>query len=376
MNSLIFNQLDFSATEIGSGLALAALTGTVTRLITGILLDRKVNPTIPVKLAAITFIIGDILLLNSYDFKTYLTGQIVLGMAYGMYWPSIEISVPISCNEFPTSKGFTLVRSADALGTALGTILGSIATMTGSIKNVYLIDIFFMFILFYQLNLKKGIQDTESSGNSLNKNNINKVDEKNILFSNWLKAILPILLISILGTSILSLTQSAIPLDLVRGGLGRPALEEALISRLMALQLGYLVLFQWPVGNLLSRHKTGFGLTLSISSLGIGCILLGISSLYEFGIIIILISQIPISLGIAAFLPTATESITRVSTARRRGLAMALFSQCFAISSFTAPIVSGKFIDEMGNAMALWILLGVICIAFLPMIKATDSQYG
>ena len=40
MTPLIFHAIDFSAREVGSGLAVSALIGTVVRLLSGALLDR------------------------------------------------------------------------------------------------------------------------------------------------------------------------------------------------------------------------------------------------------------------------------------------------------------------------------------------------
>ena len=43
MTPLIFHAIDFSASQVGSGLAIAALIGTVVRLLCGALLDRGLS---------------------------------------------------------------------------------------------------------------------------------------------------------------------------------------------------------------------------------------------------------------------------------------------------------------------------------------------
>ena len=43
MTPLIFHAIDFSAREVGSGLAVSALIGTVVRLLSGALLDRGIR---------------------------------------------------------------------------------------------------------------------------------------------------------------------------------------------------------------------------------------------------------------------------------------------------------------------------------------------
>ena len=90
----------------------------------------------------------------------------------------------------------------------------------------------------------------------------------------WLLPLLPVLLISVVATGILALQQSALPLDLVRGGLLRPALSESHSSALIALQLTLLVSLQWPVGRWLSERSVAFGLGLSLAGFSLGCSLL------------------------------------------------------------------------------------------------------
>ena len=52
----------------------------------------------------------------------------------------------------------------------------------------------------------------------------------------------PVLAVSVVATGIIALMQSALPLDLVRGGLARPSLSETWSGALIAWQLGLLVL--------------------------------------------------------------------------------------------------------------------------------------
>ena len=49
MTPLIFHAIDFSAREVGSGLAVSALIGTVVRLLSGALLDRGIRCSWPVR---------------------------------------------------------------------------------------------------------------------------------------------------------------------------------------------------------------------------------------------------------------------------------------------------------------------------------------
>ena len=76
---------------------------------------------------------------------------------------------------------------------------------------------------------------------------------------NWLISLLPVLGISVVATGILALEQSALSIDLVRGGLERPGLSDSQSGGLIALQLLLLVLLQWPVGRWLAHTPCVLG---------------------------------------------------------------------------------------------------------------------
>ena len=178
----------------------------------------------------------------------------------------------------------------------------------------------------------------------------------------WLNSLIPLFLISLITTGILSLLQSALPIDLVRGGIVRPALSEGWSGLLIAIQLISLVILQWPTGRWIADKDIKYGLTVSLCSLGLGCLMIGLSTLFKTGAILILLAQLPISFGLAAFLPTATEAIIRGAPSKKQGLAMAIFSQCFAISALIAPIIAGNLLDSQGNGLILWLSAFGLCL--------------
>ena len=78
------------------------------------------------------------------------------------------------------------------------------------------------------------------------------------------------------------------------------------------------------------------------------------------------------ALGQAAFLPTATEAVVELSPLHRQGLAMALFSQCFAISAFSAPLVAGRLLDRQGHGVGLWLGTAVLSLLALPLVAQLE----
>jgi MFS family permease len=89
--------------------------------------------------------------------------------------------------------------------------------------------------------------------------------------------------------------------------------------------------------------------------------LLALSVLSSHGIGLVILAQLPLALGEAAFLPTATEAVVELSPEGHQGLAMALFSQCFAVSAFGAPLLGGLILDQSGHGGGLWLLVAIVC---------------
>ena len=75
MTPLIFHAIDFSAREVGSGLAVSALIGTVVRLLSGGLLDRGIRCSWPVRVTTLLAIAADLILLQADNYNSYLLGQ-------------------------------------------------------------------------------------------------------------------------------------------------------------------------------------------------------------------------------------------------------------------------------------------------------------
>ena len=145
---------------------------------------------------------------------------------------------------------------------------------------------------------------------------------------------------------------------------------------LIALQLTLLVSLQWPVGRWLAERSVAFGLGLSLAGFSLGCSLIALSSLFENGTILVLAALLPMAFAQAAFLPTATEAVIEETPPEHRGLAMALFSQCFAISAIVAPLAGGALLDLQNNGLLLWLIVGGACLAVLPALSQLKPRYS
>ena len=373
MTPLIFHAIDFSASQVGSGLAIAALIGTVVRLLCGALLDRGLSCSWPVRITTLLAITADCVLIRAESYGGYLLGQLLLGCAAGLYWPAIELAVPLSCGSVPSGRGYALVRSADALGIGIGALIGTVAATLDTLRVVYAVEALFMGAVLVLISLQPLIEG--QTVRDLNRAATNSDNSASASSRAWLLPLLPVLGISIVATGILALQQSALPLDLVRGGVARPGLSESHSSALIALQLTLLVSLQWPVGRWLADRSVAFGLGLSLAGFSLGCGLIALSSLFEAGTALVLLALLPMAFAQAAFLPTATEAVIEETPPEHRGLAMALFSQCFTVSAIVAPLAGGALLDAQNNGVVLWLLMGTACLTMLPALRNLQPRY-
>ena len=358
LTPMVFHQADFSPAQVGSGLALAALAGTIGRFASGWLLDLGLSCGVPVLLAGLCGFLGDALLLGAHEQQGYIAGQLLMGMAGGLYWPAVELAVPLCSPPIPSARGYALSRTADAAGIASGTLTGALLAQLGLLRGLYWVDMAAIVALAALLLWRPLPKAAPARAAGV----------EPMPLGRWLPALLPMLLLSVVATAIPPLMQSALPLDLVRGGLERDAQPEAISALLIGIPLVLLLLIQWPVGQALARRSVAVGLRLSLLCFSGGTALMALSALSEGGLGLVVLALVLLAFGQAAFLPTATEAVVELSPKGHGGLAMALFSQCFALSAFGAPLIAGLLLDHQGHGLVLWLLVALVCTLSLLLI--------
>ena len=167
----------------------------------------------------------------------------------------------------------------------------------------------------------------------------------------------------------MSLLQSILPLDLANGGIERLPLTEQRVASFVTLKLILIAIFQWPIGYILRNKNSSFKFRLCLILLLVGFIFLSLSNFLLKGYILIFIAFIPLTIALCIFLPSASDAIIKSSPTKNRGSALALYSQCFGISSLTVPWMAGKLIDNYETAFQLWLIIILICITLVPICK-------
>lgn len=360
LTPMVFHRQAFTAAAVGEGLALAALVGAGGRFLSGVLLDRGLSCSWPIGLGLVASVFGDGVLLQATAEGPYRLGQALLGLAMGLYWPAIELAVPLTCAPVPSARAFALARTADALGIAAGSLAGALLAARGWLRGIYALDIsglILMAVLLWRAPLPRQPRRIPPGGGAT----------LSMGETPWLLPLLPLLAVVVLATAVPALMQSALPLDLVRGGLRRPPLQESLGALTIGLQLVLLLLLQWPLGKALARRPVAVGLAFSLTAFATGTLLLAGSALVPWGGWLLVGAQLPLAVGAAAFLPTATEAVVELTPEPHRGLAMACFSQCFALSGLTAPLLGGWLLDRQCHGAGLWLVITAALLLGLPL---------
>ena len=357
LTSLIFNNIGLSATVIGLGFTISAIIGTLTRFFTGNYLNKTGKIQFPLITSSLLSIIASLFFISSRDTFLYIIGQSFVGAAAGIYWPAAEFGVPYFCYPIDTRKAYSLVRSSEALGIFLGVFIGGFMTNFLYSKSIFVNDIFCMLIITYLIS-KNNSTITRNLENSKEK----LVDSINNGQSKWNKNSAIIILSIVLITTSLALIQVTLPLDLVKGGLYRNALSKEITSLVISIQLILLLFLQWPVGSWISRKGRLFGLKFSLINFSFASFLLFFSSYLDApAFYLIYFSLILVSLGTASFLPTSTDVVFRIAPSSKKGFALALLSQCFAMGYFFGPFISGRILDLFGYASIIWLSISFCC---------------
>ncbi len=364
LTSLIFNNIGLSATEIGLGFTISAIIGTLTRIVTGNYLNKTGKIHSPLVISSLISIAAGLCLIISKDTYSYILGQAFIGAAAGIYWPTAEFVVPYFCKPIDTRKAYALVRTSEALGIFLGVLIGGFMNNFIYLKSIFINDIFCMLsIIFLILRNKKSIKKT------LENSQKKALDDVKIYQKRWNKNTTIIVLSVVLITTSLALIQVTLPLDLVKGGVIRDVLNEQVISFIISFQLILLLILQWPIGSWISKKGKLFGLKFSLINFSFASLFLFISSYLNIAAFyFVFFAIVLISLGTSSFLPTSTDVVFSIAPTNKKGYALALLSQCFAMGYFFGPFISGRVLDLFGYASIMWVAISSFCFLMFAMI--------
>ena len=239
----------------------------------------------------------------------------------------------------------------------MGVFLGGFMTNYLHSKSIFINDIFCMIAITYLISKNHSLIN-RNLGNS-HKKLSDPINQREL---NWNKNSVIIILSILLITTSLALIQVTLPLDLVKGGIYRNALSKEITSLIISIQLILLLFLQWPIGSWISKKGRLFGLKFSLINFSLASFLLFISSYLNISALyLISLALILVSFGTASFLPTSTDVVFRIAPSNKKGFALALLSQCFAMGYFFGPFISGRILDLFGYASIIWLSISCCC---------------
>lgn len=358
-------EVGLSPLEVGLGLGLGSLAGVPARWFSARWSDqarrgRRWTILRAVALAAI----ATALLALARDFAGFLTANLLLGFAIGLYWPAAETLIADLTQPGERSDAFALNRFADNLGLGIGIALAGVLADRGAYRPLFWIDA--LSFLGLGLLLRRGLPRPEPF-HSLRSASGPPVSVRDCLRSDrrlWL--FMPA---NVLLTMFLALQQTVLPLYWRRFS-DRPMLE---ISTDFVASLVLTVLLQPPAAAWLNRWGLGRGLQGAALLWGVG---LGALALLPGRLA--LVPMLIWALATVLYLPGSSAYVAAIAPPERRATYLALNSQCWGLGYLLGPPLGGWAL-ELGTpglqGLAIALLLAVaLIVGLLQGLVATEIR--
>jgi len=371
------NQVGLSATTVGIGLGSGSISGVVGRFLGGSFADSQFwGRRRTLLLSAAVSAVASVLLALTYNFPSFIVGNLLMGLGIGLYWPATEAAVADLTRIEQRNEAFAITRLADSLGLGMGVVLGgALIGATGNYRALFVID-GISFVVFFGV-VYAAIAETF------------KFDEHHPKQGSrsWAVALrdrqlMVYVLVNILFTTYLAQVNSAMPLYLtnfVSGGTSRGGFSPATISGLFTWHIVFAALCQLPVARVLNRFSRPHALTLSILLWGAGFVLIWVTGVASRGNIVWAILALGVlAIATVAYTPSASAFVVDLAPESLRGVYLSINAQCWAIGYFIGPPLGGWALDQsLAIAHNFWlaaaasIIVGIVILQYLDRILKT-----
>ncbi|MBD3883645.1 MFS transporter [Phormidium tenue FACHB-886] len=359
------NQVGLSAALVGIGIGSESVTGVIGRILGGSLADSpQWGRRKTLLLAAAFSAAADFVLAVSYNFPTFLIGNLLMGMGVGLYWPSAESLVADLAPIEQRNEAFALNRLADSLGLSLGVALGGgwIAA-TGAYRALFVVDSV-SFIVFFAI-VYKAIRETV------------KPQSGNTALQGWTTALrdrpLQVYIIAnSLFTTYLALISSALPLyftNFVAGGF-----NSVRISGLFVWHIALAALCQLPVARWLNEMRRPKALMLSAGFWAIGFLLVRLTgAVPSHQLLWAGLSLAVMAIATVSYTPSASSLVVELAPESARGVYLSINSLCWAAGYFVGPVLGGWALSQSPSvANNFWIGVAASVIATIAILQGLD----
>lgn len=367
------NQVGLSATAVGLAIGSGSLSGVFGRFFGGEWVDSpRWGRRKTLLLSAFISALADVVLVFTDNFSTLVTGNLLMGLGVGLYWPATEAAIIDLTTREQRNEAFAITRLADSLGLSLGVILGG-ALIANNInyRLLFLFDgisftIFFLIIYFNITETYNFDSSKKSFGNS------------------WFRALkdrrlIIYLVVNILFTTYLSQIQSTLPLYFKNFVPleSQPGFSEKVISGLFTWHIAFAALVQLPVARSLNYLSRIQALTISLLLWGTGFLLIWATGVANYPLVWAIVALGIMSLAMVSYTPSASAFIADIAPESLRGIYLSLNSQCWAIGYFIGPSLGGYALDNSASFVSTYwlicsasIVVGIFILQYLR--KITD----
>ena len=308
----------------------------------------------PQKLAVLSLILQSIAFFTLAWFKTYewlLVILFILGVANYGFKTANNISMLSHCGDDKgiRLKAINISYAASNFGLGISGIIVGIMAAYGYPTIFYsaslililsAISYFFHKQSFRENFQKKILENTNST-------NLNK----KILILTLVSVFFVGIIIAQLGSTYPVYVKDAFP-----------DLATKAVSILFILDTVLIVLFQAPLSNYCGRFNTILVMGLGAFLMGLGMVVLSISSTF----ILAMLSCCIWTTGEMLFIPTAQLLCYENGNKMKKGQSMGIFQSTYAISAVVGPTIGGLMYSKISpNSMwYLSLLIGIVCLIF------------
>lgn len=363
------NQVGLSATAVGFALGSASISGVLGRILGGSFSDSVFwGRRRTLLLSAAVAAIASLVLATTSNFSTLVVGNLLMGLAQGLYWPATEAVVADLTKPEHRREAYALTRLADNLGMGMGIVFGgALIGTTGAYRALFVIDaisfVVFFAVIYFAIAETYQPQETKSTQSIQNSWMVALRDRRLLVY----------VLVNVIFTTYISQLHSTLPLyfkNFVSVGNTGKGFAESTISAIFAWHLALAILCQLPVSRALQRFSHPQALTVSALMWAVGFSLIWVTGVASSGQMLWAIVALGVlAIATVSYTPSSASLVTDLAPESRRGVYFSINSLCWAAGYFIGPPLGGWALDQPRLvANSFWLCLSVsvaIAIAIL-----------
>jgi predicted MFS family arabinose efflux permease len=257
------------------------------------------------------------------------------------------------CNETQRLKALNLLATASNLGFGISSIFIGLVVTIG-FQYIFLFSGIALFILSYISS-----KDKKTSPHIQNENETLNQSSKPLNFNgNKDRIILTIILICVFFTGTIVAQLSSTYSIYIQSSF--PHLGITAVSILFTLNSLLVVLFEVPIGNILSNYNKILMVGIGSFFIGLGMFLLNVSFIFSIAILACIIY----TLGEIIFFCLAQLICYQRGPKNKKGKYMGLYRMVYASSRVIGPAIGGIIYSDFGGNI-IWYISGLIGITSL-----------